>query len=106
MYNHIEICLFNRGSPWPNGSYFLNNNLHDNSISCVHSALNGGGWVLPNGSPCTSDTSPIQCTTTTSDCSTNITLRRVNSFKKKELVYKCCSPNDCSDNVIIAKIYG
>ena len=47
----------NRGSCWPNGSYFRPNGLDVNHISCVHDAAldgtNDGGWILPSGDPCT-----------------------------------------------------
>ena len=104
--------IVNKGSLWPNGSYFLFSNLEDNPISCVHSveALHGGGWVLPNNNPCNSTTSPIQCTNVTTGGPTNITLQRVaEGFNDIELVYKCCLPYDCSDSkadIIIANIYS
>ena len=84
-----------------------------NPISCVHDAAldgtNDGGWILPSGDPCTSVTSPIQCTNVATDGPTNITLQRVASFSNKELVYKCCLPNDCDNgptDIIITNIYG
>ena len=104
----------NRGSCWPNGSYFAPNELDDNPIHCGHDAAldgaNDGGWILPgNAGPCTSSTSPFQCTVTTNN-PTNITLQRVGGFSAAaELVYKCCLPNDCDNeptNIIIANIYG
>ena len=104
--------IVNKGTSWPNGSYFLFSNLEDNPLSCVHSveALHGGGWVLPNNNPCNSTTSPIQCTNVTTGGPTNITLQRVaEDFNDIGLVYKCCLPYDCSDSktdVIIANIYS
>ena len=102
----------NRGSCWPNGSYFSPTHLDVNPISCVHDAAldgtNDGGWILPSGAPCTSTTSPIQCTNVATDGPTNITLQRVASFAGMELVYKCCLPNDCDNgptDTIIANIY-
>ena len=117
---HINIMVFllsgahivNKGSLWPNGSYFLFSNLEDNPISCVHSveALHGGGWVLPNNNPCNSAASPIQCTNVTTGGPTNITLQRVaEDFNDIGLLYKCCLPYDCSDSktdVLIANIYS
>ena len=80
-------------------------------ISCVHNAaLNDGGWILPSSAPCTSTTSPIQCTNVPAvGGPTNIALQRVDMFNKMELVYKCCLPNDCDNgptDIIIANIYG
>ena len=109
----IGIYIMNRGSCWPSGSYFRPNGLYVNHISCVHDAAldgtNDGGWILPSGAPCTSATSPIQCTNVTTDGPTNITLQRVADFNKMELVYKCCLPNDCDNgptDIIIANIYS
>ena len=100
----------NRGSCWPNGSYFSTNKLNVNPIHCRHDAAldgtNDGGWILPSGDPCTSSTSPIQCTT---DGPTNITLQRVGGFAGMELVYKCCLPDDCDNgptDIIIANLYS
>ena len=84
-----------------------------NHISCVHDApldgTNDGGWILPSVDPCTSTTSPVQCTNVATNGPTIITLQRVENFRKMELVYKCCLPNDCDNgftDVIIANIYG
>ena len=106
----------NRGSCWPNGSYFLPNDLDDNHISCVHDAAldgtNPGGWIYPDGTSCTSGRSPIGCANVTSDGNpTNITLQRTGAFGQTgmELEYKCCLPNDCNNgptDTIIANIYG
>ena len=103
----------NRGSCWPNGSYFRPDNLNENHISCVHDAAldgtNDGGWLYPDGDPCTSTTSPIQCTNVATDGPTNITLQRVAFFADMEFVYKCCLPNDCDNgptDIIIANIYS
>ena len=103
----------NRGSCWPNGSYFAPNELDINPIHCGHDeALDGtnpGGWILPSGAPCNSTTSPIQCTNVATDGPTNITLQRVAGFNQMELVHKCCLPNDCDNgptDIIIANIYG
>ena len=114
FYSLVEICLLYQNSYWPNGSYFIVNDLNaaDNQIFCEHSseALNDGGWILPSGDPCTSTTSPMQCTNVATDGPTNIILQRVADFTTDvELVYKCCLPNDCSDSstdVIIANIYS
>ena len=110
---YIGIKLVNKVSSWPNGSYFISKDIDTNPISCVHNAAldgtNDGGWIYPSGDPCTSTTSPIQCTNVATDGPTNITLQRVANFAGMELVYKCCLPNDCSDSstdVIIANIYG
>ena len=91
---------------------FRASDLDVNHISCAHSAaLNDGGWILPSGAPCTSTTSPIQCTNVATDGPTNIKLQRIRiaSFAGMELVYKCCLPNDCDNGfteIIIANIYG
>ena len=103
--------IFNKGTLWPNGSYFLFSDLEDNPISCVHvEALHDGGWVLPNNNPCNSITSPIQCTNVTTGGPTNITLQRVaEDINDTGLVYKCCLPYDCSDSktdVLITNIYS
>ena len=107
------IYLQNKGSCWPNESYFRPINLHDNHVSCIHDAAldgtNDGGWILPSGAPCTSTTSPIQCTAVATDGPTNITLQRVAYIAGMELVYKCCLPNDCDNGptgIIIANIYS
>ena len=103
----------NEGSCWRNGSYFRPDNLNENHISCVHDAAldgtNDGGWLYPDGDPCTSTTSPIQCTNVATDGPTNITLQRVAFFADMEFVYKCCLPNDCDNgptDIIIANIYS
>ena len=103
----------NRGSCWPNGSYFTPNELDVNPIHCVHNAAldgtNDGGWILPSGDPCTGSTSPFNCTNVATDGPTNIILRRVAGFNQMELVHKCCLPNDCDNgptDIIIANIYG
>ena len=103
----------NKGNTWPNGSYFRANDIDVNPISCVYceglDETNDGGWILPNGDPCTNTTSPIQCTNVATDGPTDITLQRVADFAGMELVYKCCLPNDCSDistDVIIAYVYS
>ena len=103
----------NRGSCWSNGSYFRPISLDVNHISCVHDAAldgtNDGGWILPSGDPCTSTTSPIQCTNVATDGPTNITLQKVAGFDQMELVYKCCLPNDCDNgptDIIIANLYS
>ena len=103
----------NRGSCWPDGSYFAHNELDVNPIHCVHNAAldgtNPGGWILPSGASCNSTTSPFQCTNVATDGPTNITLQRVGGFAGMELVYKCCLPNDCDNgptDIIIANIYG
>ena len=104
----------NRGSCWPNGSYFKPTYLlyYYHPIYCTHNeALDGsndGGWILPSGDPCTSTTSPIRCTNVATDGPTNITLQRVRAFDGMELEYKCCLPNDCDNgptDIIIANIY-
>ena len=105
----------NRGSSWPNGSYFRSNDIDDNHISCIYcealdrSRANDGGWILPIGSSCSSGTSPIKCTNVATDGPTNITLQRVaDGSAVMELVYKCCLPNDCDNrptDIIIANIY-
>ena len=112
----LDIYLMNKGSQWPNGSYFRANDIDINSISCVYcegldgTGSNNGGWILHSGDPCNSTTSPIKCTNVATDGPTNITLQRVANFTTDvELVYKCCLPNDCSDSstdVIIANIYS
>ena len=103
----------NKGSQWPNGSYFRANDIDVNPIYCVYceglDGTNDGGWILPSGTPCNSSTSPIKCTNVVTDGPTNITLQIVTDFAGMELVYKCCLPNDCSDSstdVIIANIYS
>ena len=109
----IGIYIMNRGSCWPNGSYFAPNELNVNPIHCGHDeALDGtnpGGWILPSGTSCTGATTPFQCTNVTTDGPTNITLQRVAVFGGMELVYKCCLPNDCDNgptDFIIANIYS
>ena len=113
MYFILGIYIMNRGSCWPNGSYFAPQELDVNPIHCGHDeALDGtndGGWILPSGNPCTSSTSPFQCTNVATDGPTNITLQRVGPFAGMELVYKCCLPNDCDNgptDIIIANIYS
>lgn len=103
----------NKGSCWPNGSYFLSNALGSNYISCVHSEAvnNNGGWILPSGSPCNTTTSPIQCNQNTEEtAATNITLQIINYISVFEsAAYKCCLPNDCNNgptDIIIANIFG
>ena len=100
------------GSFWHNGSYFRPSHLDDNHLLCVHSealdGVNDGGWIYPDGTSCTSSTSPIQCNTIATDGPTNITLQRVDYLNNTELVYKCCLPNDCNNgptDIIIANIY-
>ena len=102
----------NRGSCWPNGSYFKPTDLSYNYIYCKHNeALDGtndGGWILPSGDPCNSTTSPIECTNVATDGPTNIALQKVERFDGMELEYKCCLPNDCDNgptDIIIANIY-
>ena len=89
--------------------------MDNNHISCVHNkALDDGGWILPNGDQCTiisTENKAMQCTIVTNNDPTNITLQRVASFAQKELVYKCCLPNECDDGptntgTMIANIYG
>ena len=105
----------NRGSCWPNGSYFRPNNLDVNHISCVHDAAldgtNDGGWIYPSGVPCTGSTTPMRCANIATGGPTNITLQRTGAFGQTgiELGYKCCLPNDCNNeptDTIIANIYG
>ena len=113
LYIHVGIYIMNRGSCWPNGSYFAPNELDVNPIHCGHDAAldgtNDGGWILPSDASCNSTTSPFQCTVATNNPA-NITLLRVGLFSAAaELVYKCCLPNDCdngSTDIIIANIYG
>ena len=106
------IYLFHRGSCWRNGSYFRPRvSIIDYPLSCVHSApYNGGGWMLPNGAPCTNSTSPIECNTIATDGPTNVTLQRVTSVGSvMHTTYTCCLPNGCHDgptDVIVANIYG
>ena len=87
--------------------------MDENHISCVHDAAlddtNDGGWILPSGASCSSGTSPIRCTNVATNGPTNVTLQKVTSFSNKELVYKCCLPNDCDNgptDIIIANIYS
>ena len=102
----------NNGNCWPNGSYF--GDLVVNYTYCIHNealdGVNDGGWMYPDGTPCTDTTSPIQCNTIATDGPTNITLQRVNYLTNiAELQYKCCLPNDCSNaptDIIIAKLYS
>ena len=112
---HYVVYLMNKGSSWPNGSYFRSTPIKNNHISCIYceglDGTNDGGWIYPSGASCNSTTSPIQCNDVTTDSPTNITLQRKAgiSFGGMELVYRCCLPNDCSDSssdVIIANIYG
>ena len=102
----------NSGSCWPSGSYF--GDLVANYTYCVHTAaldgVNDGGWIYPDGTPCTSSTSPIECNTIATDGPTNITMQRLGGAGMfMETAYKCCLPNGCDDgptDVIIANIYG
>ena len=104
----------NRGSSWPNGSYFRPNDIDDNHISCVYcealDGVNDGGWILPSGDPCNSTTSPIQCNdVSTAGGPTNITVQRVGDFAGMSAVFKCCLPNDCNKeptDIMIITIYG
>ena len=114
MYSslHIGIYLLNRGKCWRNGSYFRPGSAAQTTpISCVHSApYNGGGWVLPNGAPCTNSTTPFECNIVAADGPTDVSLLRiVNGIIFTDLGYKCCLPNGCDDgptDVIIANIFG
>ena len=111
-YEIIGIYLVYKNKLLPNESYVRPGENADNYIYCVHSAaldgVNDGGWIYPNGTPCTNTTSPIQCANVATDGPTNITLQRVENFTMSA-VFKCCLPNDCNNkptDIIIATIYG
>ena len=72
--------------------------------------VNDGGWVYPDGTPCNSTSSPLQCNDiSTAGGPTNITVERVASFAGMTAVLKCCLPNDCNNgptDTMIITIYG
>ena len=96
------------GVCYTNGSYFLSEDLRNNNgmerpLICGHSDAGGGQWLYPDGTTCTSTSSPIQCTH-----DGNATeLRRVATFgTNHELRYTCCLPHSCNNsNMITANIY-
>ena len=98
----------NRGSCWSNGSYF-----RPTPVYCIHSealdGVNDGGWIYPDGTSCTSATSPLQCNdVSTAGGPTNITVERVASFAGMSAVFKCCLPNDCNNgptDIMVITIY-
>ena len=98
------------GVCYTNGSYFENTLMKTADLICGHSDEGGGQLLYPNGTTCTSTSSPIQCT---DDDGNTIVLRRVSvTFDiGHELGYKCCLPHTCSCNnpstdMIIANIYS
>ena len=110
--NCIGIFIQYQNKLLPNGSYVRPSSI----IYCVHSeALDGvddGGWIDPDGTPCDSTSSPLQCNDiSTAGGPTNITVERVASFANMAAVFKCCLPNDCSirngpTDIMIITIYG
>ena len=99
-----------RGSVcYTNGAYFLHEDLDDAPLICGHSDAGGGQWLYPDGTTCTSTSSPTQCTHDDTDGNT-IELKRVaNTFgTDDELGYTCCLPHSCDNantDMITANIY-
>ena len=99
MYN--GVC-------YTNGSYFLHEDLDTGPLICGHSDAGGGQWLYPDGTTCTSTSSPTQCTHDDTDGNT-VVLRRVGHIGiGDELGYTCCLPHICNNtntDMITANIY-
>ena len=100
-------------SCWANGSFFRPSASQDNYLHCVHSSYFGGnvngGWLYPDGTPCTDTSDPLQCNNvTTDDGPIDVTLERVGEYSTDIGVFTCCLPTSCDDESsnIIANIYS
>ena len=95
---------------YTNGSYFLHEDLDDRPLICGHSDAGGGQWLYPDGTTCTSTSSPIQCTHNDTDGNTIVSRRGAGAFNTitHELGYTCCLPHSCNNtntDMITANIY-
>ena len=94
---------------YTNGSYFLHEDLDDRPLICGHSDAGGGQWLNPDGTTCTSTSSPTQCTHDDTDGNTIVLRRVANTFGiGDELGYTCCLPHSCNNantDMITANIY-
>ena len=99
------------GSCYTNGSYFVNGDLSTTDLICGHSDEGGGQLLYPNGTTCTSTSSPIQCTHDDTDGNTIVLRRGAGDFNTTthELGYTCCLPHSCNNtntDMITANIYS
>ena len=99
------------GVCYSNGSYFLNGPLSTTDLICGHSDAGGGQWLYPDGTTCTSTSSPIQCIHDDTDGNTIVLSRGTGDFDitTHELGYTCCLPHSCNNantDMITANIYS
>ena len=98
------------GVCYTNGSYFENGLLKNKDLICGHSDAGGGQWLYPDGTTCTSTSSPIQCTHNDTDGNTIVMRRDTSAFlTTDELGYTCCLPHSCNNDntdMITANIYS
>ena len=98
------------GVCYSNESYFLNGPLSTTDLICGQSDAGDGQWLYPDGTTCTSTSSPIQCTHNDTDGNTIVLRRVANTFGiDDELGYTCCLPHSCNNantDMITANIYS
>ena len=110
----IGIRLERDGECYPNGSYFWDQNVISNSLSCILPDETGTGeWVRVEGNDAVdcnnnNDSDPFRCTNDTSP-NTTISLYLAQGLPAdQEGFYKCCLPTDCSsaNNTITVNIFS
>ena len=78
---------------------------------CGRSDAGGGQWLYPDGTTCTSTSSPIQYTHNDADGNTIVLSRGTGSFDidDHELGYKCCLPyssDNANTDIITANVFS
>ena len=110
----IGIRLERDGACYPNGSYFWDDTVESNSLSCILPGETGTGqWVRVEGDDpvdCNNnnDSDPFRCTTVTSPNATISLYLAQGLPEAQEGFYKCCLPTDCSSatNTITVNIFS
>ena len=119
LQHFIGIYLTRNGECYPDGSYFWDNTVNENTnaerLSCILPGETGTGqWVRvadplhPVTCGSNSDDDPFRCTTVTSP-DANISLYLAQGLPEdQEGFYKCCLPTDCSSatNTITVNIFS
>uniref|UniRef100_A0A1X7SYM7 Fibronectin type-III domain-containing protein n=1 Tax=Amphimedon queenslandica TaxID=400682 RepID=A0A1X7SYM7_AMPQE len=108
-----DIYLMHDGNCYPNESYFYDNHIKNEPLTCALSGsdLNDGEWIGPNGTvPCPGSNANFECDIGSTDTSISVEIILNTNFDPaSDGWYKCCLPTNCSDpntNIIFANIFN
>ena len=114
----IGIRLKRNGVCYPNGSYFadglVNENTNAKHLTCILPGETGTGqWIRvesddPVDCGITSQNDPFRCTTSSNDPAISLWLDHNELIYAQEGFYKCCLTTDCSSatNTITVNIFS